>query len=180
MLNSDTVVQELGREGILPFSRFWASGKPFNAPLAGLFEHWLVSVIIMLAPPPGDAYNFILKYPLFFYPCSTIFTDWRFQRYLVPTCNRQRFRCCSATLSLPTQFENCLVSTIPSLMASRSSFPAQQYIPCHCPFCATSQRPECLQKSPVLSTLCCRYGSHCCWRRILACMGGTFTTHWQI
>lgn len=55
------VVQELGREGILPFSNFFASNKPFNAPLAGLFEHWLVSVIIMLAPPPGDAYNFILK-----------------------------------------------------------------------------------------------------------------------
>jgi amino acid transporter len=55
------VVQELGREGILPFSRFWASNKPFNAPLAGLFEHWVVSVIIMLAPPPGDAYSFILK-----------------------------------------------------------------------------------------------------------------------
>jgi amino acid transporter len=52
------LVQELGREGILPFSRFWASNKPFNAPLAGLFEHWVVSVIIMLAPPPGDAYNF--------------------------------------------------------------------------------------------------------------------------
>lgn len=55
------LVQELGSEGILPFSRFWASNKPFNAPLAGLFEHWAVSVIIMLAPPPGDAYNFILK-----------------------------------------------------------------------------------------------------------------------
>jgi amino acid transporter len=55
------LVQELGREGILPFSRFWASSRPFNAPLAGLFEHWVVSVIIMLAPPPGDAYNFILK-----------------------------------------------------------------------------------------------------------------------
>ncbi|KAL2151718.1 hypothetical protein VTH82DRAFT_6816 [Thermothelomyces myriococcoides] len=61
------LVQELGREGILPFSRFWASNRPFNAPLAGLFEHWLVSVIIMLAPPPGDAYDFILNvisYPL--------------------------------------------------------------------------------------------------------------------
>ncbi|OJD36855.1 high affinity methionine permease [Diplodia corticola] len=61
------IVQELGREGILPFSGFFASNKPFNAPLAGLFEHWLVSVIIMLAPPPGDAYNFILNvisYPL--------------------------------------------------------------------------------------------------------------------
>ena len=55
------LVQELGREGILPWSRLWASNRPFNAPLAGLFEHWLVSVIIMLAPPPGDAYNFILK-----------------------------------------------------------------------------------------------------------------------
>lgn len=33
----------------------------------GLFEHWFVAVIIMLAPPPGDAYNFILNvisYPL--------------------------------------------------------------------------------------------------------------------
>ncbi|CAI6333182.1 unnamed protein product [Periconia digitata] len=61
------LVQELGREGILPFSRLWASNRPFNAPLAGLFEHWLVSVVIMLAPPPGDAYNFILNvisYPL--------------------------------------------------------------------------------------------------------------------
>jgi amino acid transporter len=55
------LVQELGREGVLPFSRFWASNRPFNAPLAGLFEHWVVSVIIMLAPPPGDAYDFILK-----------------------------------------------------------------------------------------------------------------------
>ncbi|KAE9964973.1 hypothetical protein BLS_007935 [Venturia inaequalis] len=61
------IVQEFGREGILPFSRLWASNKPFNSPLAGLFEHWVVSVIIMLAPPPGDAYNFILNvisYPL--------------------------------------------------------------------------------------------------------------------
>ncbi|TGO16881.1 hypothetical protein BTUL_0023g00580 [Botrytis tulipae] len=61
------IVQEIGREGILPFSRLWASNKPFNTPFMGLFEHWLVSVIIMLAPPPGDAYNFILNvisYPL--------------------------------------------------------------------------------------------------------------------
>lgn len=62
------LVQELGREGILPFSRFWASNRPFNAPLAGLFEHWVVSVIIMLAPPPGDAYNFILKCVSPFFP----------------------------------------------------------------------------------------------------------------
>jgi amino acid transporter len=55
------LVQELGREGILPFSRFWASNRPFNAPLAGLFEHWLITAITILAPPAGDAYNFVLK-----------------------------------------------------------------------------------------------------------------------
>lgn len=66
-MHPQTVVQEMGREGILPLSRLWASNKPFNAPFMGLFEHWLVSVIIILAPPPGDAYNFILNlisYPL--------------------------------------------------------------------------------------------------------------------
>lgn len=55
------LVQELGREGILPFSRLWASNRPFNAPLAGLFEHWLVTAITILAPPAGDDYNFVLK-----------------------------------------------------------------------------------------------------------------------
>ena len=30
------VNQELGREGILPFSKFWGSNRPCNAPLAGL------------------------------------------------------------------------------------------------------------------------------------------------
>ena len=55
------IVQELGREGVLPFSRVWASNRPFNAPLAGLGEHWLVTCITIVAPPVGDAYNFVLK-----------------------------------------------------------------------------------------------------------------------
>ncbi|KAG7402668.1 High-affinity methionine permease [Fusarium oxysporum f. sp. rapae] len=55
------LVQELCREGILPFSRLWASNRPLSAPLAGLFEHWAICVIVILAPPPGDTYNFILN-----------------------------------------------------------------------------------------------------------------------
>ncbi|OAA46112.1 Amino acid/polyamine transporter I [Metarhizium rileyi] len=66
------LVQELGREGILPFSRFWASNRPFNAPLAGLFEHWLVTAITIIAPPSGDAYNFVLN--LISYPLAIINT----------------------------------------------------------------------------------------------------------
>ncbi|TFL03428.1 high affinity methionine permease [Pterulicium gracile] len=67
MFSQGRIVQELGREGVLPFSSFFASNKPFNAPFAGLFLHWAVSVIIMLAPPPGDAFDLVLNmvsYPL--------------------------------------------------------------------------------------------------------------------
>ncbi|EGC41456.1 high-affinity methionine permease [Histoplasma capsulatum var. duboisii H88] len=64
------IIQELGREGVLPFSRFWASNRPFNSPAAGLFEHYLISAIVMLAPPPGDAYNFLLN--LISYPLSVV------------------------------------------------------------------------------------------------------------
>lgn len=53
--------QELGREGVLPFSKFFASNKPFNAPFAGLALQWAVSLVIMLAPPEGDAYSFLLN-----------------------------------------------------------------------------------------------------------------------
>ncbi|MBE3050513.1 amino acid permease, partial [Candidatus Bathyarchaeota archaeon] len=84
--------QELGKEGMLPFSRFWASNKPFNTPSASvsppfipcnmsledmvltpplLFLHWIVTVIILLAPPPaGPAYDFIVD--LYTYPGAII------------------------------------------------------------------------------------------------------------
>ncbi|KAK9477815.1 amino acid/polyamine transporter I [Lipomyces japonicus] len=64
------VVQELAKEGIIPFSSLFASNLPFNAPFMGLFEHWLMAIIIMLAPPPGDAYNFIVN--LIAYPLSVV------------------------------------------------------------------------------------------------------------
>jgi len=55
------VIQELGREGILPFSSFFASDRPFNAPLAGLFTEYLVSCIYLIVVPPGDAYIFLIN-----------------------------------------------------------------------------------------------------------------------
>ncbi|KAG6861631.1 hypothetical protein C0995_014070 [Termitomyces sp. Mi166 len=61
------VIQELGREGILPFSKLWASNRPLNAPLAGLWLHWFVCVVMMFTLPSGDAYNFVINtisYPL--------------------------------------------------------------------------------------------------------------------
>ncbi|KAF9558568.1 APC amino acid permease [Agrocybe pediades] len=55
------VIQELGREGVMPYSSFFASNKPFNAPLAGLFSQYLISCTFLLAVPPGDAYLFLIS-----------------------------------------------------------------------------------------------------------------------
>ncbi|KAH7121147.1 high-affinity methionine permease-like protein [Dendryphion nanum] len=62
--------QEFAKEGLLPFSRFWASNKPFNAPATALFLHWLITVIVLVAPPAGPAYNFITD--LYTYPGAWI------------------------------------------------------------------------------------------------------------
>lgn len=66
------IIQQLGREGSLPFSRFFATQKPFNTPFVGLFQHWVVCVITILAPPPGDAYNFVMN--LVSYPLNVVNT----------------------------------------------------------------------------------------------------------
>ncbi|OBA20155.1 amino acid transporter [Metschnikowia bicuspidata var. bicuspidata NRRL YB-4993] len=66
------IIQQLGREGSLPFSRFFATSKPFNSPFVGLFQHWIVCIVTIIAPPPGDAYNFILN--LISYPLNVVNT----------------------------------------------------------------------------------------------------------
>ncbi|KAF9005181.1 amino acid/polyamine transporter I [Cyathus striatus] len=61
------VNQALGQEGVLPFSKFWASTWPRNAPLTGLSLHWIVCILVIYFVPPGDGYNFVINvvsYPL--------------------------------------------------------------------------------------------------------------------
>lgn len=61
-----TVVQELGREGVILYPSFFASNKPCNAPMAGIGCHWFTSSLVLLAVPPGDAYLFLInRTPLF-------------------------------------------------------------------------------------------------------------------
>jgi len=55
------LIQELGREGVLPYSSFFASDWPFHTPMAGLFVQWAVNSVYLLLPPQGDAYLFFLS-----------------------------------------------------------------------------------------------------------------------
>ncbi|KAJ5667758.1 uncharacterized protein N7477_006328 [Penicillium maclennaniae] len=64
------VNQELAKEGVVPFPKFWASTWPFGSPSSGLLLHFIPSFIVIVAIPFGDAYDFILD--LEGYPSSVI------------------------------------------------------------------------------------------------------------
>jgi len=66
-------VQELGRESILPYSAFFASNKPFGTPFTGLLWQWATSCIIAVAPPPGDAFDFILQVTMYPFTFASLF-----------------------------------------------------------------------------------------------------------
>ncbi|KAF2659756.1 amino acid transporter [Lophiostoma macrostomum CBS 122681] len=59
LLGQSRLIRECGRQGALPFPRFWASTKPFGTPLGPYFIKWILTIIMIVAPPAGDAFNFI-------------------------------------------------------------------------------------------------------------------------
>lgn len=88
------VNQELAKEGVVPFSKFWASAWPFGSPSAGLLLHFIPSFIIIVAIPFGDAYSFILDVEG--YPGSVInlfvVCGFFYLRYAAPDIPRP-YRC---------------------------------------------------------------------------------------
>lgn len=64
------VNQELGREGLLPFSDWLGKKKLWDTPKLGLFIHWLISTLVIILPPPGRIYNFLVD--IGGYPVSVI------------------------------------------------------------------------------------------------------------
>jgi len=59
------VKQELAKEGIVPFSRFWASDWPCNTPSGAIFLHWLVTMAFILGSQVGSqistVYTFVIN-----------------------------------------------------------------------------------------------------------------------
>ncbi|KAI0160469.1 amino acid permease-domain-containing protein [Xylariaceae sp. FL1272] len=61
LVGQSRLIREVGRQGVLPFTKFWVSTKPFGTPLGPYALKWLVTVIVVLAPPAGDAFQFIVS-----------------------------------------------------------------------------------------------------------------------
>lgn len=69
------VLQVLAKEDVLIFNDIFTTRKPFGSPLAGLFVVWAVTIIFACAPPPGDAYDFVVSlssypYTLMLFLCA--------------------------------------------------------------------------------------------------------------
>lgn len=68
------VNEELAKDGLLPYASFWRSDSnkrdPKGTPSRGLLLHWLVSVLVIVVPPPGKIYNFLVD--IGGYPVSVI------------------------------------------------------------------------------------------------------------
>ncbi|GME81945.1 unnamed protein product, partial [Ambrosiozyma monospora] len=59
-ISHSRALRECGRQGVLPYPRLWTSVKPWGTPVFPICVTFIVNLIILLAPPPGDAYNFIV------------------------------------------------------------------------------------------------------------------------
>ncbi|CAG8956684.1 hypothetical protein HYFRA_00012228 [Hymenoscyphus fraxineus] len=70
LLGTSRLIRECGRQGVLPYPRFWASTKPFGTPWGPYLVKWVTTVIMIVAPPAGDAFNFAVNlgsYPTAFF-----------------------------------------------------------------------------------------------------------------
>ncbi|KAJ5085214.1 hypothetical protein N7532_009985 [Penicillium argentinense] len=60
LVNYSRLLRETGRQGVLPWPRFWTSVKPFGTPIGPYTVVWALTIIMIIGPPAGDAFNFVV------------------------------------------------------------------------------------------------------------------------
>ncbi|KAF3805087.1 High-affinity methionine permease [Colletotrichum gloeosporioides] len=64
------LLQELAKDGVLPFSNWFMENRPFRTPIYALLLHLGVTILFICAPPAGDAFNFVVS--LSSYPTTVL------------------------------------------------------------------------------------------------------------
>ncbi|GKT94725.1 high-affinity methionine permease [Colletotrichum tofieldiae] len=61
LIGSSRVIREIGRQGVLPWTKFWVNTKPFGTPIGPYMLKWIMTFIMIAAPPAGDAFQFVVS-----------------------------------------------------------------------------------------------------------------------
>ncbi|RUS16981.1 amino acid/polyamine transporter I [Endogone sp. FLAS-F59071] len=94
------VIFEAAREGYMPFGNFFGKVSKLGTPSNAFIVHWVLTLIWMLAPPPGDAYNFILD--------VTSYPEWWFYGLSVVGLIYLRFR----DRDIPRPFRSSTITNV--------------------------------------------------------------------
>ncbi|KAI1368613.1 high-affinity methionine permease [Xylaria arbuscula] len=81
LIGQSRLIREIGRQGVLPFTEFWVSTKPFGTPIGPYLLKWVVTIIFIIAPPAGDAFQFVIS--LKTYPDGIFFTAMAIGLYII-------------------------------------------------------------------------------------------------
>lgn len=61
LIGQSRMIREIGRQGVLPFTPFWVSTRPFGTPLGPYALKWAMTMLMIVAPPAGDAFQFVVS-----------------------------------------------------------------------------------------------------------------------
>ncbi|KAG8407322.1 hypothetical protein J3458_020808 [Metarhizium acridum] len=61
LVGQSRMIREIGRQGVLPFTSFWVATKPFGTPIGPYLLKWLMTFVMIVAPPAGDAFQFVVS-----------------------------------------------------------------------------------------------------------------------
>ncbi|KAG5916135.1 hypothetical protein E4U42_007792 [Claviceps africana] len=61
LIGQSRMIREIGRQGVLPFTDFWVTTRPFGTPIGPYVLKWLMTFVMIAAPPAGDAFQFVVS-----------------------------------------------------------------------------------------------------------------------
>ncbi|VUC30570.1 unnamed protein product [Clonostachys rosea] len=61
LISQSRQIREIARQGVLPWTEFWVSTRPFGTPIGPYLLKWAFTFLMIVAPPAGDAFQFVVS-----------------------------------------------------------------------------------------------------------------------
>lgn len=60
IIGSTRSMRECARQGVVPWPHLWVSTRPFGTPFVPILVKTILTIVVILALPFGDAFNFLV------------------------------------------------------------------------------------------------------------------------